>query len=116
VRPRATKWESMKIGGGAPPLKTSEGWLVIYHSKGDNSCYSLFCLLLDLHEPWKVVRRAEKPLLVPTEIFETEGFFGNVVFSNGVVEKNGKVFVYYGAADESVGVAITDIDSLLQSF
>jgi predicted GH43/DUF377 family glycosyl hydrolase len=116
VRPRATKWESMKIGGGAPPIKTSEGWLVIYHGKGDNSCYSLFCLLLDLYEPWKVVRRAEKPLLVPTEIYEIEGFFPNVVFSNGVVEKNGKVFVYYGAADESVGVAITDTDSLLQSF
>lgn len=116
VRPRATKWESMKIGGGAPPIKTREGWLVIYHGKGDNSLYSLFCVLLDLDEPWKVVRRAEKPLLVPTDPFETDGFFRNVVFSNGVVEMDGKVFVYYGAADESVGVAITDIESLLQCF
>ena len=48
--------------------------------------------------------------------FETDGFFGNVIFSNGIVERDDKVFVYYGAADESVGVAITDIDSLLQSF
>jgi predicted GH43/DUF377 family glycosyl hydrolase len=116
LRPRDTKWESMKIGGGAPPIKTTEGWLVIYHGKGDNSCYSLFCLLLDLDQPWKVVRQAESPLLVPTEPFETEGFFGNVVFSNGVVERNGRLYVYYGAADESVGVAITDVNSLLQSF
>jgi predicted GH43/DUF377 family glycosyl hydrolase len=116
ARPRDMKWESMKIGGGAPPIKTPEGWLVIYHGKGDNSVYSLFCLLLDLDEPYKIVRRAEKPLLTPTEEFETEGFFGNVVFSNGIVELDGKIYIYYGASDESVGVAITDVESLLASF
>ena len=116
ARPRDMKWESMKIGGGAPPIKTKEGWLVIYHGKGDNSLYSLFCLLLDLNEPSKIVKRAKTPLLTPTEEFETEGFFGNVVFSNGIVEKNSKLYIYYGAADESVGLAITDIDSLLKSF
>jgi predicted GH43/DUF377 family glycosyl hydrolase len=116
ARPRETKWESMKIGGGAPPLKTSEGWLIIYHGKGDNSLYSLFCLLLDIDDPFKIIRRAETPLLTPTEPFETEGFFGNVVFSNGIVEKDGQVYIYYGAADESVGLAITDIDRLLTSF
>ncbi len=116
IRPRNIKWESIKIGGGAPPVKTPEGWLIIYHGKGDNSLYSLFCLLLDLNNPYKVVRRAEKPLLIPTELFETEGFFGNVVFSNGLVEKDGQVYIYYGAADESVGLAITSIESLLKSF
>lgn len=116
IRPRDMHWESMKIGGGAPPIRTPEGWLVIYHGKGDNSLYSLFCLLLDLEEPWKVIKRAETPLLKPTEPYEQEGFFGNVVFSNGVVEKDGKVYVYYGAADEYSCVAITDIHSLLGSF
>jgi predicted GH43/DUF377 family glycosyl hydrolase len=116
LRPRETKWESMKIGGGAPPLKTSEGWLVIYHGKGDNSVYALFCLLLDLEEPHKVVRRAEHPLIVPTEPFETGGFFGNVVFTNGIVEFQDMVYIYYGAADESVGLAMTDVDTLLGSF
>jgi predicted GH43/DUF377 family glycosyl hydrolase len=116
VHPRDMKWESMKIGGGAPPIKTKEGWLVIYHGKGDNSLYSLFCLLLDLEEPNKVLRRAEEPLLYPTEPFETEGFFSNVLFSNGVVEHKGKVYIYYGASDESVGVAITDVNELLGSF
>jgi len=116
ARPRDMEWESMKIGGGAPPIKTTDGWLSIYHGKGDNSLYSLFCLLLDLNEPYKVVRRAETPLLTPTEPFEIEGFFGNVVFTNGMVEKDGNIYIYYGAADESVGLAITDIDSLLNSF
>ena len=115
VRPRDTKYESMKIGGGAPPIKTKEGWLVVYHCKGDNSLYSLFTLLLDYNDPSKVLKRGEKPILVPTEKFETDGFFGNVVFSNGLVEKDDKVFIYYGASDESVGVAVTDVDSLLET-
>jgi len=116
VRPRNTRWESKKIGGGAPPLKTDEGWLIIYHGKGDNSIYSLFCLLLDLEEPYRIVKRAEKPLLIPTEPYETDGFFANVVFSNGIVEKGGKVYIYYGASDETTCVAITDVKSLLESF
>jgi predicted GH43/DUF377 family glycosyl hydrolase len=116
LRPRAIEWESMKIGAGAPPIKTPEGWLAIAHGTSDKSVYSLFCVLLDLEEPWRVVRRADKPLLVPTEPYETEGFFGNAVFSNGMIEKDGKVFIYYGAADETSCVAITDIDSLLTSF
>lgn len=116
ARPRDNRWESMKIGGGAPPIKTKEGWFIIYHGKGDKSLYSLFCMLLDLDDPSKVVKRAEEPLLIPTERYEKEGFFGNVVFSNGMVEKDGKVFVYYGAADESTCVVVTDMDSLLNSF
>jgi predicted GH43/DUF377 family glycosyl hydrolase len=116
VRPRDNPWESTKIGGGAPPIKTSEGWLVIYHGKGEGSVYSLFCLLLDFEEPSRVLRRASEPLLVPTEPYETEGFFPNVVFSNGIAEKDGQILIYYGASDESVCVAITDVDSLLASF
>lgn len=114
VRPRDNKWESKKIGGGAPPIKTDEGWLIIYHGKGDEG-YSLFGLLLDLEEPWKVLKRAELPMLVPEAPYEEEGFFGNVVFSNGVVEKDGTLYVYYGAADETSCVATTDVDTLLNS-
>jgi predicted GH43/DUF377 family glycosyl hydrolase len=115
IKPRDIPWESSKIGGGAPPIKTPQGWLIIYHGKGDHG-YSLFCTLLDLEKPYKVVRRAEKPLLEATEAYETSGFFSNVVFSNGVAHVDGKLYVYYGAADDSVCVAITDIDSLLASF
>ncbi len=115
LRPRNTTYESMKIGGGAPPIKTEQGWLVIYHAKGDNSRYSLFALLLDLNEPWKIVKHAATPLLEPEAEYETEGFFGNVVFSNGIVEKDGKLFVYYGAADESSCLAFGTIDDILDN-
>jgi predicted GH43/DUF377 family glycosyl hydrolase len=115
VRPRDIKWESQKIGGGAPPIKTERGWLVVYHGKGDASVYSLFCLLLDLERPDIVIGRASTPLLSPTEPYETQGFFPNVVFSNGIVELGEKIYIYYGASDETVCVAITDLDHLLGS-
>jgi len=116
ARIRDNKWESQRVGGGAPPIKTPEGWLVIYHGCGDNSVYSLFCMLLNLEEPYRIIKRASTPLLAPLEHYETEGFFGNVVFSNGIAEKDGKLFVYYGASDETTGLAITDVNSLLRSF
>lgn len=116
VRPRDISWESQKIGGGAPPIKTPAGWLVIYHGKGEKSVYSLFTLLLDLKDPRRVVGRGSVPLLVPSEPYETEGFFPNVVFSNGVVEKDGQLYIYYGAADESTCLAIADLDEVLASF
>lgn len=115
LRPRDRVEEAMKIGGGAPPLKTDEGWLVIYHGKGEGSRYTLFTLLLDLEQPWKIIRQGEVPLLEPSEAYETDGFFSNVVFSNGVVERDGKVFVYYGAADETACVAVTDMEYLLST-
>jgi predicted GH43/DUF377 family glycosyl hydrolase len=115
LRPRGNRWEAAKIGGGAPPIKTREGWLVIYHGKGEHSLYSLFTLLLDLEDPRRVIRRGEEPILIPDQPYETQGFFPNVVFSNGVVEKDGQVYIYYGAADESACVAITDVETLLAS-
>ena len=114
IRPRDNKWERIKIGGGAPPLKTDRGWLEVYHGKGDNSIYYLFVLLLDLEDPTRVIARGKKPFLVPEEDYETDGFFPNVVFSNGVVERpNGEIYLYYGASDESTNLIITSVDELL---
>jgi predicted GH43/DUF377 family glycosyl hydrolase len=113
LRPRDTGW--MRVGAGTPPIKTPEGWLLIAHGMDDRSVYSVFSVLLDLEEPWRVIGRAETPLLMPTEPYETDGFFSNVVFSNGMIEKDGKILIYYGAADETSCVATTDIDSLLTS-
>ena len=97
-------------------MKTDEGWLIMYHGKGDNSVYSLFCLLLDLEEPYRAIRRGSTPLLYPTEPYETGGFFPNVVFLNGVVEMEGELSIYYGASDHSVGVAMADTELLLGAF
>ncbi len=71
ARPRDTVYESMKIDSGSAPIKTDEGWLCIYHAKGDNSRYSLFGILLDLEQPWKLVKRSTMPLFEPELEHET---------------------------------------------
>ncbi len=116
ARPLDTMWEKMKIGGGAAPIKTREGWLEIYHGKGEDHVYSLSLLLLDLNQPSLVLKRGREPILFPQEKYETEGFFPNVVFSNGLIEKDdGRLFIYYGACDETVCLAETTVESLLNT-
>lgn len=117
LRPRNTEWECIKIGGGAHPIKTAEGWLEIYHGKGEGDKYSLFLLLLDSNNPCKVIKRGEKPFVYPEMNYEKHGFFPNVLFSNGLVVKDdGSILLYYGACDETTCLIETSIDELLHSF
>lgn len=114
IRPRDNMYEEMKIGGGAPPIKTPKGWLEIYHGKGRGQMYSLYALLLDINDPTRIIARGEEPLLVPEGPCETEGFFPNVVFSNGlVVRDDGEILLYYGACDECVCLARSSVDKIL---
>jgi predicted GH43/DUF377 family glycosyl hydrolase len=114
LRPDGSESEKQKIGGGSSPVKTSKGWLVLYHAKGENSIYTLKLLLLDLGDPTKILKKADVPVFSPQEEYEINGFFPNVVFTNGMVEKeNGELWVYYGSCDESVCLFTTTIDELL---
>ena len=104
-----------KIGGGASPIKTKQGWLEIYHGKGENNVYSLNLLLLDLHDPSKILAVGENPFMYPETAYEKEGFFGNVIFTNGhVVLPDGTIKIYYGSSDEHVCMAETNIEKLLR--
>ena len=116
LRPRNTVWESQKIGGGAPPIKTHAGWLVIYHAKGKDNVYSLNTMLLDLKKPDKILALGKEPFMIPEMDYEKEGFFGNVVFTNGhLVLPDGKINIYYGTSDEYTCLAQILIDDLLQT-
>jgi len=97
--PRPGHWDEAKIGAGAVPFKTDRGWLEIYHGVDRNNRYCLGAVLLDDSEPWKVIARTNKPILEPQADYECEGFFGNVVFSCGLICEDDKVKIYYGAAD-----------------
>ncbi|WP_044129406.1 glycoside hydrolase family 130 protein [Rudanella lutea] len=103
--PTTHSWESMKIGAGPEPLRTPEGWLVCYHGSDPTHRYGLGLALLDLDTPSRVLYRTDAPLLTPELDWEQNGFFPNVVFTNGwVPQPDGSVLVYYGAADSGVGV------------
>lgn len=95
-------WDELKIGASAVPFKIDRGWLEIYHGVDRSNRYCLGAVLLDKDEPWKVVARSESPVLEPQADYEIEGFFGNVVFSCGLLCENDKLKIYYGVADTAV--------------
>ncbi len=116
---RPGHWDQLKLGAGAPPIRTDQGWLILYHgvsSSCDGSIYSLFAALLDSDEPWKVIARGKRPLLFPQTPYERVGRAGNVVFTcNAIVEADHTVKIYYGAADHCIGVAEMALDDIIAS-
>lgn len=112
---RQGKWDSVRIGGGASPIKTNEGWLEIYHGADENNRYCLGALLLDLNDPYKVIARSEEPIMEPIMEYEKTGFFGNVVFTNGHLVDGDEITLYYGASDEVICMAKFSIQEILES-
>jgi predicted GH43/DUF377 family glycosyl hydrolase len=112
-------WDRGRIGAGTPPIRTSEGWLAIYHGndKGDGDSgigsYGAGLLLLDLDEPGKI-RRSIGPILVAENEYECQGFVPNVVFPTGIINQGETVLIYYGAADTSTGVVELRLSDLLE--
>ncbi len=115
ISPRVDKWDSRKISAGAPPLKTKYGWLLIYHSVGeqDSGRYKIGAMLLDLLDPTKVLHRSQSPILEPEEVYENDGFKAGVIYPCGAVIIDKTLYVYYGAADSYVCVATANLEEFL---
>lgn len=109
-------WESKKIGGSCPPIKTEYGWFMIMHgvSKKDDS-YRVGAILMDLNDPEKIIARTKEPIMEPEFDFETKGLYNGCVFPTGNVVKDDILYVYYGAADKFVCVATCKFSELLQA-
>ena len=67
-------------------------------------------LLLDKHDPGKIIAKTDAPLLVPEEVYELKGDVNNVVFPCGALIDKGRLYVYYGAADTVCAVASESMD------
>ncbi|MFA5751347.1 MAG: hypothetical protein WC898_03600 [Candidatus Paceibacterota bacterium] len=114
IGPRKNKWDSWKVGIGAPPVKTKYGWLLLYHGVSlGHSTYRVGALLLDLKDPAIVLARSADPIFEPEEQYEKEGIVKNVVFPCGMVIRKGIVFIYYGGADKVTGVATMKLENIL---
>jgi len=112
------RFESRNIGGGCPPIETKDGWLLIYHGVEDalqGKTYHAGAALLDFDNPTKVIGRLKKPLFSPIEPWEKQGDVNNVVFPTGTVLKDGRLFIYYGAADKMIAAKSLDIEELLRA-
>lgn len=112
-------FESTKIGPGAIPIETSEGWLVIYHAVIGNCngfVYSMGSALLDLKQPEKVLARANQYMLSPEKDYETTGFVPNVAFPCATLcdADTGRLAIYYGAADTYTALAFGNVYDIIE--
>jgi beta-1,4-mannooligosaccharide/beta-1,4-mannosyl-N-acetylglucosamine phosphorylase len=111
-------WQGTKIGAGAVPIETSEGWLLFYHGV-NGTCngfvYSFGAAILDLENPSKVLYRTKDYILTPEKPYETTGFVPNVTFPCATLQdaETGKIAIYYGAADTYLAVAYAQLDELI---
>jgi predicted GH43/DUF377 family glycosyl hydrolase len=112
---RENYWDSARVGAGAAPIKTPEGWLEIYHGATHDHRYCLGALLLDPDDPSKVIARSNQPIMEPTAEYEKTGFFGNVVFTNGQIVSGDTLTIYYGASDEVICMAEFSLSEILSS-
>ena len=112
---RPGRWDSARIGAGAAPIRIPEGWLEIYHGANEENRYCLGALLLDGDDPTKVLARSAQPIMEPLMDYEKTGFFGNVVFTNGMIVADDEITLYYGASDEVICGATLSIQEILNS-
>jgi predicted GH43/DUF377 family glycosyl hydrolase len=103
-------------GVGPPPIKTEEGWLVLYHAmdKNDPDKYKIGAMILDKNEPETILYRSNVPLLEPDQWYENNGHKSGVVYSCGAVAMGEKLFVYYGGSDNFVCAATVDMRLLIR--
>ncbi len=104
------------IGGGCPPIETTEGWLLIYHGVHDTVkgyVYTACAALLDLKNPQKEIARLPYPLFFPEKEWELKGEVNNVCFPTGAILGDDTLYIYYGAADERIAVASLSLKELL---
>ncbi len=116
-------WELLKIGGGTPPILTRHGWLLLYHGVSDLAasgtggpefCYSAGVMVLDREHPHRVLYRSAKPVMTPLLPKELQGAVDHVVFPTGIDRRDDlgmpdRIDVYYGMADNRIGVARLDV-------
>ncbi|CAL4858650.1 glycosidase [Microbacterium sp. MM2322] len=114
----AFPFEELKIGGGPPPRRIPEGWLVLHHgvtgvlesafAQQQKVNYAAGAIILDADDPSRVVARTPEPLLAPETDDERSGIVPNVVFPTAIEEVDGRLFVFYGMADSKIGVALLE--------
>ena len=110
---RKNFWDNRIRGAGPPPIKTTKGWLVLYHgiTDGDHR-YKIGAMLLDLHNPSKIIGRTPVPILEPDCWYEDDWKPG-IVYASAALIRGEELFVYYGGGDKHVCVAHKNLNEVL---
>ncbi len=114
--PRWEYWDELRTGASTVPFRVDDGWLELYHGVDRNTRYAMGALLLDADDPRKVLARSAQPILEPFEPFERTGLFNETIFSCGHVDLgDGRIRMYYGAADSVIAAADFDVHDIVRS-
>lgn len=118
IRTRPAYWDCHRVGLACQPIETAQGWLLFYHGVRVTSAggiYRVGLALLDLEEPWRVLRRSDEWILGPRAPYERVGDVDDVVFPTGAVvhRETDQLNLYYGAADCSVAVATAKLSDCI---
>jgi len=114
--PRRDRWDERRTGASAVPFRVEEGWLELYHGVDHDSHYAMGALLLDGDDPSRVLARSPRPILSPEEDYERNGLFNDTIFSCGHLDLgNGRIRLYYGAADSVIAAADLDVREIVAS-
>lgn len=108
-------WEGGRIGGGAVPFMTDEGWLEIYHGATAGDHYSLGAMLLNEEYPEFIKARSKTPIMEPEAPYEMSGLVPNVVFACGAIVDGDDLTIYYGGADTVIAGAEVSVREILES-
>lgn len=112
-------WNTVKIGP-TPPIKTEKGWLEIMHgcaATAGGTYYYIGAILLDLHEPWKIIGKTSSYLLMPEKGYELHGNSDNTVFPCCPMAdyETDTLYLYYGAADRAIGLATGSLSEIVKA-
>lgn len=133
-------WDSGKVGAGAPPVKTKDGWLLIYHGVLEpkrvkqreaivkrmqisdvfdetDVIYCVGAALLDLKSPGKILAKTKIPLLFPLKKYEIDPFENKgVVFPTGAIlnDNNKTLLLFCGAGDRFTIVKEIEIERIMR--
>jgi len=116
-------WDSYRNGAGTTAIKTSQGWLQLYHGVQivefdplPKPRYTSGAVLSDINDPRRVIAKSDSPLLEPERDFEKKGYIDNVIFPTGWIEDernaNNRI-VYYGCADTNIAAVTLSVDDIL---
>lgn len=106
---------------GAAPIKTDDGWLLIYSHIQDyfdtsKRLFGIEAVLLDEHNPRTIVARTKNPILIPEEPYERYGIVSDIAFPSGaLLHDDGTLDIYYGAGDTYCARASLHYPDLAQS-
>lgn len=118
IKTRHAYWDCHRVGLACQPIETQQGWMLFYHGvriTAGGAIYRVGLALLDLEEPWRVLRRGDEWILGPRASYERIGDVNDVIFPTGAIvhKETDKINLYYGAADCTVAVATANLSDCI---